>query len=83
MKKIEKLSIKEIKKSPEARGRCPFIKKSFRECYCMDMNSLRTDDAIYYCGLNFTQCPIYKEKSALISLGPDNAVNQKKEAKKQ
>ena len=64
MRKAEKLTFRQINKTFKTKGRCPFIGNSFPQCYCMDMNSLRIDDAIYYCGKNFTLCPIYNEKKA-------------------
>ena len=44
---------------------CPFIGKSFSECYCNSMSSLKAEDALYYCGRNYVECPIFKNKSHL------------------
>lgn len=56
--------IRGVKGPSERSGKCPFIEDSFRECYCNDMRSLKTDEAIYYCGKHFEECPIYGEKAA-------------------
>ena len=45
---------------------CPFIGNSFSECYCNSMNSLQAEDALYYCGRNYMQCPIYENRSHLM-----------------
>ena len=42
---------------------CPFIDRSFSECYCNSMSSLKAEDAVYYCGKNYAECPIYKKRS--------------------
>ena len=45
---------------------CPFINQSFNECYCNSMSSLQAEEALYYCGKNYRECPIYENKSHLM-----------------
>lgn len=40
---------------------CPFVKKRYDKCYCVDMDSRKTSLAIRYCMGNFEQCEIYKK----------------------
>ena len=70
MKNAEELKNRGFRETLRTKGKCPFIRNSFKECYCMDMNSLKTDDAIYYCGKNFTKCLIYREKMVSSLLTP-------------
>lgn len=46
------------------RKRCPFISDPFKDCYCADMQSVNAVRAIYYCGGNFEECAIYKQRIA-------------------
>ncbi len=39
---------------------CPFVQNSHKGCHCVDMNSRKVNDAIYYCQENFKKCEIYK-----------------------
>jgi hypothetical protein len=41
--------------------RCPFLKRPpSNDCYCVKLNSLSIEAAIYYCGNNYFECEIYK-----------------------
>ncbi len=39
---------------------CPFVKSPSDDCYVSTMNSTSIADAVYYCGGNYRECPIYK-----------------------
>ena len=39
---------------------CPFVQNPHKDCHCVDMNSRKVNDAIYYCQKNFKKCKIYK-----------------------
>ncbi|WDN89363.1 hypothetical protein BuS5_02331 [Desulfosarcina sp. BuS5] len=39
---------------------CPFIQNPHKDCHCVDMNSRKVNDVIYYCQKNFKKCKIYK-----------------------
>jgi hypothetical protein len=45
--------------------KCPFINNPFQSCYCYNMDSLRTEAALYYCGGNYEECRIYQENKTL------------------
>ncbi len=64
MRERKNKAIRGVKRPLESSGKCPFIKDSFRECYCTDMNSLKADEAIYYCGGHYEECAIYLEKTS-------------------
>ena len=66
MRENKNKAIKGVKVPLGKSGKCPFIKNSFPECYCNDMSSLKADEAIYYCGRHFEECPIYREKTAAL-----------------
>lgn len=39
---------------------CPFVQNPPSEdCYCVKLDSLSVEDALYYCGKNFEKCEIY------------------------
>lgn len=40
---------------------CPFVQKPHKDCYCLDMNSRKVRNVIYYCQGNFGKCKIYKK----------------------
>jgi hypothetical protein len=42
---------------------CPFISTPHKNCHCIDMNSLKTRDALYYCSGDFDKCEIYVRHS--------------------
>ncbi len=48
---------------PEASGssRCPLLGAPREECYCINLGSLTTEAAIYYCGGNHEECRIYQD----------------------
>jgi len=58
----KKTNLQSLKRDLSCKKSCPFIGISFSECYCNSMNSLKAEDALYYCGKNYVECPIYKEK---------------------
>ena len=64
MGKVKKSDNQKTGKGGKKMKECPLIKKSYKECYCMDMNSMKIYDAIYYCGNHYKLCPIYREKMA-------------------
>lgn len=39
--------------------KCPFINEILSACHCSDMRSTNIENAIYYCGANFIECPVY------------------------
>ena len=51
---------------------CPFLKKPFDDCLCVDMNSQKTFDVLYYCRVNFEECEIYQKNRPAIK-GSSNA----------
>ena len=50
---------------------CPFINKPFENCYCFNMNSLKTESAIRYCGGKFRECAIYMANMPLRQMTPE------------
>lgn len=64
MGKVKKMDDPNKGKEDVEMKECPLIRKSYKECYCMDMNSMKIYDAIYYCGNHYKLCPIYREKTA-------------------
>jgi len=44
------------------KSRCPFAYELDEECYCVKMDSLKVDRALYYCLTHFRECEIYKRK---------------------
>ena len=48
----------------KANSLCPFIPAAVHiACYCVNMNSRKIINAIYYCLENFEECEIYKRLS--------------------
>jgi len=47
-------------------GNCPFLKKPFTECLCLDMDSQKTFGVLHYCQANFKECEIYQQNSSEI-----------------
>lgn len=41
--------------------RCPLVHCFLPACYCTEMKSTRVEEAIYYCGANYSKCAIYKK----------------------
>jgi hypothetical protein len=39
---------------------CPFLKKPFADCFCLDMDSQKTFGVLDYCQANFENCEIYQ-----------------------
>lgn len=64
MKKIKESDHNKTGKGDGEMKECPLIRKAYKECYCMDMNSMKIYDAIYYCGNHYKLCPIYRKKTA-------------------
>ena len=60
-----KIKLRSLKWTLTYKKSCPFIGNSFSECYCNSMNSLQAKDALYYCGKNYVECPIYIKRSHL------------------
>ena len=50
------------------KNQCPIIKDPLDECYCIKMNSLDIDKAVYYCSKNFKVCEIYRRITENIDL---------------
>ncbi len=42
-------------------SKCPLLATPREECYCINLGSLTTEAAIYYCGGNHEECHIYQE----------------------
>jgi hypothetical protein len=40
---------------------CPFIRNPLEKCYCANLDSLNTEEAIFYCIENFENCEIYRK----------------------
>lgn len=47
-------------KQDDLKETCPFVDDPHRDCYCVNMNSLKIGYAVHYCGDNFTGCKIYR-----------------------
>ncbi len=43
-------------------GYCPLIASPLAECFIADINSQNIEQAIYYCGGNYTECEIYRRE---------------------
>ena len=48
---------------PDVDGICPYIKAPHPDCYCVDMDDLKTNLALRFCRDDYTQCRIYKKLS--------------------
>jgi hypothetical protein len=44
----------------DSKRRCPLVQNPLKDCFCFEMDSLKTEHAIYYCGGNFAKCEVYK-----------------------
>lgn len=50
-------------RNPNAEKVCPYFKAPHPECYCVDMDDLKTNLALRFCRNDYTQCRIYKKLS--------------------
>lgn len=41
---------------------CPFVDAPWNECFVVGIDSVSAERAIYYCGRNFKECEIYRER---------------------
>jgi hypothetical protein len=41
---------------------CPFIEEADKDCYCVEMTSLKVLDVIRFCGGQYGLCFIYQKK---------------------
>ena len=41
---------------------CIYASELDEECYCTKMDSLKVEQALYYCSGHFNECHIYKKK---------------------
>ncbi len=46
----------------EKTEKCPYLKEPCEECYFHHMSSQAAEKAIRFCGGNFAQCDIYKQR---------------------
>ena len=44
------------------RDLCPFIGGQDKDCYCLEMTSLKVINVIKFCGDRYTLCLIYQKK---------------------
>jgi hypothetical protein len=54
--------MKGIGEGMNSRKSCPFIRELDKDCYCMDMTSLKVLDVIRFCSGQYELCHIYKKK---------------------
>ncbi len=60
--KEEKNKMRDQDNCEDLKAICPFVKKGYAKCYCIDMGSQKISQAIRYCMGSFEQCEIYKMK---------------------
>jgi hypothetical protein len=41
---------------------CPLIQDPQEECYCSNLSSLNTEDAVHFCAGNYKKCKIYQKE---------------------
>ncbi len=51
---------KQVLKEAPTKKLCHFLKNPFDDCYCVKMSSQYIERAIFFCGMNFESCEIYK-----------------------
>jgi hypothetical protein len=57
---IDILELEHSNRDKKKKMICPLIKNPLKECYCAKMDSLNTEETIYYCGKHYSRCGIYQ-----------------------
>lgn len=50
---------------------CPFLRKPFDDCLCLNMDSQKTFGVLYFCRANFQECEIYRKHHPAIKTFED------------